>query len=69
MGSLERLASDCAGFVRPEHKASLRRYLADALREQTPAELKGQINTQKADIRFKSADAKAFFEYALQRLD
>ena len=68
-GSLERLASDCTGFVAAEHKTDLRRFLAAALEALSPAELKGHINRRKPEIRFKSSEAKAFFEYALQRLD
>lgn len=68
-GSPDRLAADCTGFVWPEHRADLRAFLAAALEELSPAELKGQINRQKPDVRFKSDAAKAFFEHVLQHLD
>ncbi len=68
-GSLERLASDCVGFVRSEHRADLTRFLAEALEKQTPAELKGHLNRQKPEIIMQSAAAVAFLEYAFKRLD
>ena len=66
--SLERLASDCVEHVRRDHRAGLREFLHSELQERTAAELKGEINRQKPDIRLSSADAKTFLENALRLL-
>lgn len=66
--SIERLASDCVEHVQRDHRTDLREFLRSAVQEQTAAELKGEINRLKPDIRLSSADAKIFLEHALRLL-